>query len=165
MSDSAGPSHLARRGFLSGAALLGGAMAPRTDFGQSREQDEESHGAITDVRDLRAGHFTDSRRPTGCTVVLFEAGAVAGVDVRGSAPGTRETDLLNPINTVQQVQAIVLSGGSAYGLDTASGVMRYLEERKLGFPVGAAGVVPIVPAAVLFDLGVGDPKIRPNADS
>lgn len=122
-------------------------------------------GGLTDVSGIKVGHFTLKERPTGCTVILCEAGAVAGVDVRGSAPGTRETDLLNPVNTVQQVQAIVLSGGSAYGLDTANGVMRYLEERKLGFPVGAAGVVPIVPAAILFDLGVGDPKIRPNADS
>ena len=83
------------------------------------------------------GHFTDSRRPTGCTVLIFEKGATAGVDVRGSAPGTRETDLLNPTNTVQQVQAILLSGGSAFGLDAATGVVRYLEEHGLGFHVGA----------------------------
>src|ERR1700726_5353567 len=82
-------------------------------------------GSITDVPGLKVGHHTLTERPTGCTVILCEAGATAGVDVRGSAPGTRETDLLNPINTVQQVQAVVLSGGSAYGLDTASGVMRY----------------------------------------
>jgi len=129
-------------------------------------------GGLTDVAGIKVGHFTSAERPTGCTVVLCEAGAVAGVDVRGSAPGTRETELLNPVNTVQQVQAIVLSGGSAFGLDTATGVMRYLEERGLGFKVGAAGVVPIVPAAILFDLEVGDPKsdpkimkIRPNAES
>ncbi|HWZ44546.1 MAG TPA: P1 family peptidase [Candidatus Saccharimonadales bacterium] len=124
-------------------------------------------GGLTDVVGIKVGHFTSAQRPTGCTVVLCEAGAVAGVDVRGSAPGTRETELLNPVNTVQQVQAIMLSGGSAFGLDTATGVMRYLEERGLGFKVGAAGVVPIVPAAILFDLEVGDPKlkIRPNAES
>lgn len=123
-------------------------------------------GSLTDVAGIKVGHFTLKQRPTGCTVILCEAGATAGVDVRGSAPGTRETDLLNPINVVQQVQAVVLSGGSAYGLDTASGVMRYLEGRGKGFPIGKAGVVPIVPAAILMDLGVGgDFKIRPNADS
>jgi L-aminopeptidase/D-esterase-like protein len=117
---------------------------------------------LTAVEGLKVGHHTLTQRPTGCTVILAEKGAVAGVDVRGSAPGTRETDLLDPINTVQQVHAIVLSGGSAYGLDSASGVMRYLEEREIGFPIGA-GVVPIVPAAILFDLSVGDFKIRPDA--
>ncbi len=119
---------------------------------------------ITAVDGVRAGHFTLSERPTGCTVLLFENGAVGGVDVRGSAPGTRETDLLDPINTVQRVHGIVLSGGSAFGLDSASGVMRYLEEHGIGFDVGIAKV-PIVPAAILFDLGVGGrPDIRPGAD-
>src|SRR4029077_7378008 len=120
--------------------------------------------SITDVQGIKAGHFTDSRRPTGCTVLIFEKGATAGVDVRGSAPGTRETDLLNPTNSVQQVQAILLAGGSAYGLDAASGVVRYLEEHGLGFHLGSV-TVPIVPAAILYDLGVGDPKIRPTAES
>ncbi len=129
---------------------------------------------LTAVRGLKVGHFTSQQRPTGCTVVLCEAGAVAGVDVRGAAPGTRETDLLNPINSVQQVHAIVLTGGSAYGLDSATGVMRYLEEHGIGFKIdstgqgskaGFRGVVPIVPAAVLSDLDVGDPKIRPTAES
>src|SRR5271168_3500573 len=92
-------------------------------------------GSLTDVGGIKVGHFTLKARPTGCTVILCEAGATAGVDVRGSAPGTRETDLLNPINMVQQVQAIVLSGGSAYGLDTASGVMRYLEAHGSGFKI------------------------------
>ena len=122
-------------------------------------------GSITDVQGIKVGHYTLKTRPTGCTVILCEAGAVAGVDVRGSAPGTRETDLLNPINSVQEVQAIMLSGGSAYGLDTASGAMRYLEGIGKGYKMGA-GVVPIVPAAILMDLGVGgDFKIRPNAES
>jgi L-aminopeptidase/D-esterase-like protein len=122
-------------------------------------------GSITDVQGVKVGHFTESRRPTGCTVLLFEKGATAGVDVRGSAPGTRETDLLNPINTVQQVQAILLAGGSAFGLDAASGVVRYLEEHRLGYAVGDV-VVPIVPAAILYDLQVGgDPKVRPTAES
>ena len=119
-------------------------------------------GAITDIAGLKVGHFTDARRPTGCTVLLCEAGAVAGVDVRGAAPGTRETDLLHPLATISQVHALLLTGGSAFGLDAASGVMRWLEERGHGVLVGPARV-PIVPAAVLFDLWVGDARIRPDA--
>ena len=121
-------------------------------------------GSITDVAGLRVGHFTDPRRPTGCTVVLTADGAVAGVDVRGAAPGTRETELLSPLNAVEQVHAIVLAGGSAFGLDAASGVMRWLDERGFGIEVGPAKV-PIVPAAILFDLWVGDASIRPDAAS
>lgn len=119
-------------------------------------------GSITDVKGLSVGHFTDTRRPTGCTVIITPDGAVAGVDVRGAAPGTRETDLLNPSNLVDRVHAIMLAGGSAWGLDAASGVMQWLEENRIGLPVGF-GLVPIVPAAVLFDLPVGDPSIRPDA--
>jgi L-aminopeptidase/D-esterase-like protein len=121
-------------------------------------------GAITDVAGIEVGHFTDTRRPTGCSVVIARAGAVAGVDVRGAAPGTRETDLLAPANLVQQVHAITLSGGSAWGLDAASGVMRWLEENNIGLSTGY-GLVPIVPAAVVFDLGVGDARIRPDAQA
>jgi L-aminopeptidase/D-esterase-like protein len=121
------------------------------------------NAGLTAVAGIKVGHHTLAARPTGCTVILAEAGAVAGVDVRGSAPGTRETDLLNPLNVVDKVHAIVLAGGSAFGLDAASGVMRYLDERGIGFPT-SYGVVPIVPSAVLFDLGVGDPKVRPGAD-
>ncbi len=119
-------------------------------------------GGLTAVDGVRVGSHTLTSRPTGCTVVLVEDGAVGGVDVRGAAPATRETDLLAPVNTVQVVHAIVLSGGSAFGLDTATGVMRYLEERGKGFAVGTARV-PIVPAAAIFDLGVGDGRIRPDA--
>jgi L-aminopeptidase/D-esterase-like protein len=121
-------------------------------------------GAITDVAGLRVGHFSDTRRPTGCTVVLTPQGAVAGVDVRGAAPGTRETELLSPLNAVEHVHAILLSGGSAFGLDAAGGVMRWLAERDIGVKVGPA-CVPIVPAAILFDLWVGDASIRPDADA
>lgn len=127
-------------------------------------QGDTQRNSIVDVGGLRVGHFTNSRRPTGCTVVIFDRGAVAGVDVRGAAPGSRETDLLNPVNTVQTVNAILLAGGAAYGLDAAAGVMRYLEENQLGFRVGSI-IVPIVPAAILFDLGIGDPKIRPDAQA
>jgi len=122
-----------------------------------------ANSTLTAVPGIKVGHFTLPQRPTGCTVVLVEAGATAGVDVRGAAPATRETDLLRPGNLVQVVHAIVLSGGSAFGLDTASGVMRYLEERRIGFEFGRSHV-PIVPAAALFDLSVGDGTIRPAAD-
>jgi L-aminopeptidase/D-esterase-like protein len=162
MRDSDESQRLARRGFLRASAALAGAITPRLVCGQNGGEAEPEHGSITDVGGLRIGHFTDSRRPTGCTVALFEHGAVAGVDVRGSAPGTRETDLLNPIDTVQIVNAILLTGGSAYGLDAATGVMQYCEEHRMGFFVGV-GVVPIVPAAVLIDLQIGDPKVRPDA--
>ena len=121
-------------------------------------------GAITDVPGIKVGQVTRTERPTGCTVILAEAGAVAGVDVRGSAPGTIETDLLNPLNLVQQVHAVFLSGGSAFGLDVATGVRQYLYERKIGFET-RAGKVPIVPGAILYDLGVGNrPDIWPTAD-
>ncbi|MBT2323608.1 P1 family peptidase [Variovorax paradoxus] len=119
-------------------------------------------GAITDVEGIEVGHFSDPRRPTGCTVILAREGAVAGADVRGAGPGTRETDLLAPGNLVQQVHAVMLAGGSAWGLAAADGAMRWLEERGIGLDVGF-GIVPIVPAAVLFDLPLGDARIRPDA--
>ncbi|WP_296442942.1 P1 family peptidase [Rhodoferax sp. UBA5149] len=121
-----------------------------------------SSDTITDVAGIEVGHFTDTRRPTGCTVIIAREGAVAGVDVRGAAPGTRETDLLHPSNLVDRVHAIMLAGGSAWGLDAASGAMQWLEENNIGLAVGF-GLVPIVPAAVLFDLPVGDARIRPDA--
>src|SRR5262249_11223187 len=115
------------------------------------------------VAGVKVGQYALSERPTGCTVILVEDGATAGVDVRGAAPATRETDLLEPVNLVQQIHAIVLSGGSAFGLDAATGVMRFLEEKGIGFPFGGVHV-PIVPGASLFDLSVGNPRIRPTAD-
>ncbi len=118
--------------------------------------------AITDVPGIRVGHAQDFEALTGCTVVLCEGSAVGGVDQRGGAPGTRETDLLRPLHLVEKVHAVLLTGGSAFGLDAAGGVMAYLEERKVGFKFGTA-YVPIVPAAVLFDLGIGDPHVRPDA--
>jgi L-aminopeptidase/D-esterase-like protein len=118
---------------------------------------------LTDVQGLKVGHHTLTERPTGCTVIVADQGAVAGVDVRGSAPGTRETDLLSPTATVDRVHAIVLSGGSAFGLDAATGVVRALEQRGVGLKFGGA-TIPIVPAAILFDLGVGNGAIRPGAD-
>lgn len=153
------------------ATLLGlplaTAAAPAMAWGVATEMDASMlppGGSITDVPGIKVGHCTLKERPTGCTVIMCEAGATAGVDVRGSAPGTRETDLLSPINEVQKINAVLLSGGSAYGLDAAGGVMRYMEEKGFGYPVGT-GVVPIVPAAILMDLGVGGFKPRPNAES
>ena len=121
--------------------------------------------AITDVDGILVGHDTDLENGTGCTVILCPPdGAVAGVDVRGPAPATRETDLLRPGHLVERVHAILLTGGSAFGLDAASGVMRYLEEKHIGFDTGVARV-PIVPAAAIFDLALGNAKARPNADA
>lgn len=148
-----------RRSFVAATVTSGGVAAVGNANAGAQAP---AGGAITDVAGIKVGHFTDTRRPTGCTVIVAEEGAVGGVDVRGGAPGTRETDLLNPMNLVEKVNAVVLTGGSAFGLDAATGVMRYLEERGIGFDAGVAKV-PIVPAAVLFDLGVGDPKIRPDA--
>ena len=122
-----------------------------------------ARGGLTDVAGVKLGHYTLSQRPTGCTVVLVEDGAVAGADVRGSAPGTRETDLLRPVSLVDHIHAVVLAGGSAFGLAAAEGVVRYLEESGIGFLTSAAKV-PIVPAAILYDLGVGDPSVRPSAE-
>ncbi len=118
---------------------------------------------LTAIDGIRVGHAQNMDGPTGCTVVLCPPNTVGGVDQRGGAPGTRETDLLHPVHLVQYVHAIMLSGGSAYGLDSAGGVMRYLEGHGIGLPVGV-GVVPIVPAAVIFDLDLGNADIRPNAD-
>lgn len=118
-------------------------------------------GYLTDVNGIKVGHSMDEDALTGVTVILLPEETIAGVDVRGGAPGTRETDLLRPENLVKNVHGIVLSGGSAFGLDSASGAMKYLEENKIGLDVGVAKV-PIVPAAVIFDLGCGSPNVRPD---
>jgi L-aminopeptidase/D-esterase-like protein len=112
---------------------------------------------------VTVGHWTDTQGRTGCTVVIASEGVIGGVDVRGAAPGTRETDLLRPAMLVDRVHAVLLTGGSAFGLDAAGGVMRFLEERGKGFAIGPVRV-PIVPAAVIFDLLVGDPRARPGSD-
>lgn len=143
-------------------AAIGIVAAQATGGGQSVTT--MSTKGLTDVEGLRVGHHTLTERPTGCTVVLVDGEATGGISQRGGAPGTRETDLLDPGNLVETVNAIVLSGGSAFGLDVAQGVVKYLEERGVGYKTNA-GVVPIVPAAILFDLGFGgDPKIRPTAE-
>ncbi len=120
------------------------------------------HDDITDIPGIRVGQDTNLEAATGCTVILCDTPAVGGVDVRGSAPATRETDLLHPINLVEEVNAVVLTGGSAFGLDAASGVMRYLEEHSIGYDMGVAHI-PIVPAAAIFDLAFGSASVRPDA--
>jgi len=121
------------------------------------------NNSIIDIPGIRVGHAQDDEALTGCTVILCEKGAVGGVDQRGGAPGTRETDLLKPVNAVEKVHAVLLAGGSAFGLDAASGVMRYLEERGIGFNTGVARV-PIVPAAILYDLAIGRADLRPDPE-
>ena len=153
MRTHLGPAFLA----VAGATLVLVSMS-------SPSEAQELAWGLTAIPGLKVGHSTLSERLTGCTVVLAEGGAVGGVDVRGGAPGTREIALLDPVNSVQVVHAVVLSGGSAFGLDAASGVVRYLDERGIGVRVGPVAV-PIVVGAILFDLTVGDdPSIRPDAD-
>jgi L-aminopeptidase/D-esterase-like protein len=132
---------------------------------KSGSDTQKLYNAITDVAGIEVGHCTDIDNLTGTTVILIKGGAVAGVDVRGAAPGTRETDAINPINLVEKVHAVVLTGGSAYGLAAADGVMSYLEAHGIGFPLGDGNVVPIVPAAALYDLGRGGTPFsgRPTA--
>lgn len=150
-----GEEALSRRNLLPLLASLG--LAGRSAWPQSA-----SNLTLTGVPGIRVGHWTHESGSTGCTAVLTTSGAVAGVDVRGGGPGTREIELLKPEMSVDAVHAVVLSGGSAYGLAAADGVMRYLEQEGIGFRVGE-NIVPIVPAAILFDLGVGNPDIRPGA--
>ncbi len=131
--------------------------------GSAEQQAGESSRGLTAIPGVKVGHHTLRERPTGCTVVVVENGAVAGVDVRGGAPGSRETALLEPTASAERIHAVVLAGGSAFGLDAATGVVRYLEERGVGVRFGGY-TIPIVPAAILFDLPLGDGRIRPTAD-
>ncbi len=158
------------RSALAAALILAATLAPGAAAQQGQQQGPPprpgASNTLTDVGGLKVGHYhrLDGGYRTGTTVILTENGATASIDVQGGGPGTKETDLLEPGGLVTQAQAIVLSGGSAYGLDTATGVMRWLEERGFGHPV-QGGVVPIVPAAILYDLGRGgDFKARPDAD-
>jgi L-aminopeptidase/D-esterase-like protein len=150
------------RALVVAALLAGTSIGPRALAAQA-----ETHTGpwgLTAVPGIELGHHTLTERPTGCTVVLARDGAVAGVDVRGSAPGTREIALLDPVNAVQKIHAVVLSGGSAFGLDAASGVMRYLDDRDVGYRMGPK-VIPIVVSAILYDLGLeGEAKIRPGPE-
>ena len=156
------PFRASRRFVLPAAALLAAACAGVTTVARAAGPDPRG---LTAVDGIKVGSITLTERPTGCTVILVDGeGAVGGVSQRGGAPGTRETDLLDPSNMVDKVNAVVLSGGSAFGLDAASGTVRWLEEHNMGWDVRIAKV-PIVPSAILFDLPVGNnPKIRPTAD-
>ncbi len=149
------------RDLLSSATLAG--VAGKAMQAHAKEKTQVTP-SLTDVDGMQVGHFTARERPTGCTVVTSLAPFSAGVDVRGGAPGTRETDLLKAENTVQMINAIVFAGGSAFGLDAAAGVVRYLEEQGRGFDVRGLKV-PIVCGAILFDLALGDPKIRPDSQA
>src|SRR4051812_24626416 len=140
------------------AALI--AAAAMTD---ARAQPHVTNNTLTAVTGVKVGHYTLPQRPTGCTVVLVEGGAIGGVDVRGAAPATRETDLLDPSKMVQEIYGVVLSGGSTFGLDSAGGVLRFLEEKHVGVAFGGLRI-PVVPGASIFDLGIGDGRIRPNAE-
>ena len=146
-------------------ACLGTAgRTTRAATGAGQTPGSSANTTLTAVPGIKVGHHTLTERPTGCTVILVDGDAVGGVSQRGGAPGTRETDLLNPLNMVDKVNAVVLAGGSAFGLDAATGAVRWLEEHNIGWPAGPAKV-PIVPAAILFDLTVGsNPKVRPTAD-
>ena len=155
---------MASKTTIRAAALAGLLLAPIPAAAQEAGGAEDNPaGAITAVPGIRVGQFTYPDNATGCTVIIADGGAVGGVDVRGGAPGTVETDLLDPVNTVQVVNAVVLSGGSAFGLATRHGVMRYLEERGEGYPVGGGLVVPIVPGAIIFDLRVAG-GVRPGPE-
>jgi len=145
--------------------LAAAAVASVVVMWGARPAAQANNLTLTAVPGVKVGHFTLTERPTGCTAVLVESGATAGVDVRGAAPASAETDLLKPVNLVQQIYAISLSGGSAFGLDSRTGIMRYLDEKNIGFKAYGSINVPIVPAASLIDLNIGNnPKIRPTAD-
>lgn len=149
-----------RRAFVQSLAVAAGSMAPR------RAAAQPAAGSLTDVPGLRVGHFTDARRPTGCTAILFDSAAAAGVDYNGSAPGESQVVLLQPVSPVERIHALFLTGGGVLALPAAGGVLRFLEERKVGFDWGNPGLrIPIVVSAVIDDLSVGDPRLRPDADA
>ena len=144
--------------------MLALTCVPPLSIGFAAQAPAHAKVGLTAVEGIKVGHHTLTERPTGCTAILVDGDAVGGVSQRGGAPGTRETDLLDPLNMVDKVNAVVLAGGSAFGLEAATGAVRWLEEHNIGWPAGPSKV-PIVPAAILFDLGVGgNPTIRPTAD-
>jgi L-aminopeptidase/D-esterase-like protein len=160
----------AQAGIALSAALVGLAAVPAAvkvrsadSLVQTSRPATARNDTLTAVPGIKVGHYTLTARPTGCTVVLIEGGATAGVDVRGAAPATRDTDLLDPVKMVEQINGIALSGGSLFGLSSVDGVLRYLEQRNVGIAYGSRRI-PLVPGASIFDLRVGDPTIRPTAD-
>lgn len=163
-------SALTRREFGETLAAVGIGVNARDKGHASREEGQSSRertaGSLTDVPGIRVGHFTDTRRPTGCTAILFDSPAAAGVDYNGSAPGESQVVLLQPVSPVERIHAIFLTGGGVLGLPATGGVLRFLEERKVGFDWGNPGLrIPIVVSAVIDDLSVGDPRIRPDAEA
>lgn len=155
-------------GILAGTGLASARWAHGAAIGPQAVETQRSvtnaAGTITDVAGIRVGHFTDHRRPTGCTVLLLDPGTVGGYDVRGGAAGTRGTESLNLIHPSEDLQALFLSGGSGFGLDVGTGVTRYLEEQGRGVHLAGA-VVPLVAGAIIFDLEIGDQRIRPDAEA
>jgi L-aminopeptidase/D-esterase-like protein len=155
-----------RRDFLSSVATVPAVAAVEPLQSGSLAAQTPSGGSLTDVPGLTVGHYTDTRRPTGCTVILFEPAAAAGVDYDGSAPGESQVVLLQPVSPVERIHAILLTGGGVLSLPAAGGVLRYLEERNVGFDWGGPGVrIPIVVSAVIDDLAVGDARMRPDDES
>jgi L-aminopeptidase/D-esterase-like protein len=145
-------------------ALAGALAFPRAQAGGQAPQ--AGAGSLTDVPGIKVGHFTDGRRPTGCTAILFDSAAAAGVDYDGSAPGESQAVLLQPVSPVERIHGIFLTGGGVLALPAAAGVLRFFEERKIGFDWGNPGLrIPIVVSAVIDDLSVGDPRIRPDAEA
>jgi len=153
---------LTRRAF---ASTLAGAACARPAFGAQSSTQPASAGSLTDVPGVRVGHWTDTRRPTGCTAILFDPDAAVGVDYNGSAPGETQVVLLQPVSPVETVHGLFLTGGGLFGLGAHAGVIRYFEDQKRGFDWGATVRVPIVPGAVIDDLALGDPTIRPDPPS
>jgi L-aminopeptidase/D-esterase-like protein len=148
---------------VAGAAVVAAPQATKTT---SQSTSGTKPGALTDVPGIKVGHFTDPRRPTGCTAILFDAASAAGVDYNGSAPGESQVVMLQPVSPVDRIHALFLTGGGVLALPAAGGVLRFLEERKIGFDWGNPGLrIPIVVSAVIDDLSVGDPRIRPDADA
>jgi L-aminopeptidase/D-esterase-like protein len=146
-----------------GATVAGAAMFGRP---QNAAQKPGAGGSLTDVPGIKVGHFTDTRRPTGCTAILFDTAAAAGMDYDGSAPGESQAVMLQPVSPVERIHALFLTGGGVMGLPAAGGVLRFMEERKIGFDWGTPELrIPIVVSAVIDDLAVGDPRIRPDADA
>jgi L-aminopeptidase/D-esterase-like protein len=145
---------------------FGASVAASLALGGGQPPQPKPAGSLTDVPGLKVGHFTDTRRPTGCTAILFDAAAAVGVDYDGSAPGESQAVLLQPVSPVERIHALFLTGGGVLGLPAFGGVLRYLEERKVGFDWGTPEVrIPIVVSAVIDDLAVGDPRIRPDVDA
>lgn len=154
---------MTRREFSLAVMASAGAGAGARTWGASLANAESDYGSVTDVPGLRAGHFTDSRRPTGCTALIFEEGATAGVDYDGSAPGETQVVMLQPVSPLERIHAMLLAGGGPMGLGAVAGAVRYLEERKIGYDWGVPDVrVPIVVGAIIDDLAVGDATIRPD---